>query len=115
MRYTIEKIDSVVVARIRGDMWGKFDDTKLKAELKAQAEKNGERRFVIDFAGVSALNSTGIGIVVSSLTTIQRAGGKLRLCNLNQRVRATFEVTGISKMLSIFDSEELALTVRWPD
>ena len=114
MRYSIAKIDTVVVARIRGDMWGKFDDTKLKTDIKAKVEE-GERRFVIDFEGASALNSTGIGIVVSSLTTIQRSGGKLRLCNLNQRVKATFEITGIAKMLSIFDTAELALNVRWPD
>ena len=67
MRYAIEKTDDVVVARIHGDMWGKPEDRELKTELNALA-KQGERRFVIDFEGASAVSSTGIGIVVSSLT-----------------------------------------------
>jgi anti-anti-sigma factor len=113
MRYSIEKTDDVVVARIHGDMWGKPEDRELKTEMKALA-KQGERRFVIDFEGASAVSSTGIGIVVSSLTAIQGEGGRLRLCNLNQRVKATFEITGISKMVSIYDTVESALSTPWP-
>jgi len=113
MRYSIEKQDAVVVARIHGDMWGKSEDTGLKSEITALAEE-GMRRFIIDFEGISALNSTGIGIVISCLTSIQARGGRLRLCNLNKRVRSTFEITGVARMLSIYGSVESAATRPWP-
>jgi anti-anti-sigma factor len=113
MRYSIEKQDAVVVARIHGDMWGKAEDANLKTEFTTLAEQ-GERRFIIDFEGISALNSTGIGIIVSCLTAVQAEGARLRLCNLNQRIQSTFEITGVSKMLSIYGSVESAVTRPWP-
>ena len=114
MRYSIEKVGNAIVVHLTADMWGKIEDYQLKDEIAAQLEQ-GAKHFVFEFAGANAINSTGIGIVVSSLTAIQRAGGRLRLCNLNPRVNATFEITGIANILSIFDSYDAAVGVPWPE
>jgi anti-anti-sigma factor len=113
MPFSIDKTGDVVVARVRGDMWGKPEDTMLKGKIAVLAGE-GHHRFIIDFEGISALNSTGIGIVVSCLTTIQAHGGRLRLCNLNQRIRSTFEITGVAKMLSLYGTVDSARTRPWP-
>ncbi len=114
MRYSIEKVRDTIVVHLTADMWGKIEDYQLKDEIAAQLEQDG-KHFVLEFKGANAINSTGIGIVVSSLTAIQRAGGRLRLCNLNPRVNATFEITGIANILSIFDSYDSAVRVPWPE
>lgn len=114
MRYSIEKVKSAIVIHLTADMWGKIEDYQIKDEIAAQLEQGG-KHFVFEFGGTNAINSTGIGIVVSSLTAIQRAGGRLRLCNLNPRVNATFEITGIANILSIFDSYDSAIRVPWPE
>jgi anti-anti-sigma factor len=113
MAFSVDTEGSVVVARARGDMWGKPEDTGLKTEFASLAG-SGHRRFIIDFDGISAINSTGIGIVVSCLTEVQAEGGRLRLCNLNKRIRSTFEVTGLSKMLSFYGTVESAVARPWP-
>jgi len=95
-------------------MWGKIEDYQLKDEVAVQLDQGG-KHFIFEFSKSNAINSTGIGIVVSSLTAIQRAGGRLRLCNLNPRVNATFEITGIANILSIFDSYDSAVRVPWPE
>lgn len=113
MRYSIEQLDGVVVTRLHGHLWGKTEDLSLKEEVQAKAEE-GVRRFVIDFKDTSALNSTGIGIVISALTAIQAQGGRLRLTGMNSRIKATFEVTGVSRMLSIYETIEEAANTPWP-
>ena len=103
----------MVVVRLHGDLWGKPEDLSLKQRIQKRAQK-GARRFVIDFKEASALNSTGIGIVVSALTAIQAEGGRLRLTGMNSRIKTTFEITGISRMLSIYDTVEIAAETPWP-
>jgi anti-anti-sigma factor len=114
LRYSIEKDGEVIVVHLTADMWGKIEDYQIKDEIAAQLDQGG-KHFIFEFKGSNAINSTGIGIVVSSLTAIQRAGGRLRLCGLNPRVNATFEITGIANILSIFDSYDSAVRVPWPE
>lgn len=114
MRYTMEKMNEIIVIRLQADMWGKIEDYQVKDEVAAQLEQ-GARRFLFDLGEASAINSTGIGIVVSSMTAIQRAGGRLRICNMNPRVKATFQITGIAEILSIFDDVDSAIKVPWPE
>jgi anti-sigma B factor antagonist len=113
MAFSIEETGPVVVARLHGDMWGRPEDTHLKVKFASLAE-DGHHRFILDFEEISAINSTGIGVVVSCLTAVQAHGGRLRLCNLNQRLRSTFEVTGLSKMLSFYGTVESAVDRPWP-
>ena len=113
LRYAIEEQDQVVVVRLQGDLWGKPEDLSLKQRIEKRAKK-GARRFVIDFQEASALNSTGIGIVVSALTAIQAQGGRLRLTGMNSRIKSTFEITGISRMLSVYDTVKEAAETPWP-
>lgn len=113
MAFSVDTEGSVVVAEVRGDMWGKPEDTGLK-DVFASLAGQGRHRFIIDFQGISAINSTGIGVVVSCLTAVQAEGGRLRLCNMNKRIRSTFEVTGLSKMLSFYGTVESATVRPWP-
>ena len=109
MRYSIEKQGEVVVARILDHMWGMIEDYQLKEDLSALVG-DGSRRFVIDFAPTISVNSIGLGIIVASMVTIRHGGGKLRVSGMGERVRAAFDITGVSGIMDIRDSLEEALT-----
>ena len=109
MRYSIEKQDRIVVARILENMWGQIEDYQLKEDLSEEIKK-GRQKFVIDFAPTVSVNSIGIGIVVSSMVSIRHGGGRLRISGMRDRVRAAFDVTGVTGILDIHDTLEDALT-----
>ena len=54
-------------------------------------------------AGVGYVDSSGIGELVSSYTTINREGGQLKLLNLTQKME---DLLGITKLLPVFDTYE---------
>jgi anti-sigma B factor antagonist len=108
MRYSIEKQGEVEVARILDHMWGLIEDYQLKEDISALVG-DGSRKFAVDFAPTISVNSIGIGIIVASFVSIRHGGGKLRISGMGERVRAAFDVTGVSGILDIYDTLEEAL------
>ena len=103
--------------RIKGrvrllDLSGRFvlgdGDGRLKETITSLTEE-GHHEIVLNLAGVSYLDSCGVGELVASYTTVVRHGGQLKLVNLTRRVG---ELLATAKLLSVFevcDSEADAL------
>ena len=71
---------------------------KMKELLKA-----GHRNILINLASVTYIDSTGVGALVGSFTTIRNQGGQMKLSNLSQRVR---DILLVTKLLTVFDVYE---------
>ncbi len=65
--------------------------------------EEGKKKILLNLAGVSYVDSSGIGELVSSFTTINREGGQLKLLNLTQKIR---DLLAITKLLTVFDVYE---------
>jgi anti-sigma B factor antagonist len=63
----------------------------------------GKKKILLNLAGVSYVDSSGIGELVSSYTTINREGGQLKLLNLTQKIQ---DLLAITKLLTVFDTYE---------
>ena len=61
----------------------------------------GKKKILLNLARVSYVDSSGIGELVSSFTTINREGGQLKLLNLTQKIQ---DLLAITKLLTIFDT-----------
>jgi anti-anti-sigma factor len=54
----------------------------------------GHRRFVVNFAGVTRLDSAGLGAIVSASVMVQRRGGSLRIEGSSGQPGEALGVTG---------------------
>ncbi len=63
--------------------------------------EEGKKKILLNLAGVSYVDSSGIGELVSSFTTINREGGQLKLLNLTQKIQ---DLLAITKLLTVFDT-----------
>ena len=61
----------------------------------------GNKNILLNLGDVSYLDSSGIGELVSSFTTVSNQGGQLKLLNLTQKLE---ELLAITKLLTVFDS-----------
>ena len=80
--------------------------SSTSGELKAAARAAlGESKTVVlDFTQVSYLDSSGLGTVVGLYVTAKSQGRKLKLVNLNQRIR---ELMSITRLASLFEGDEM--------
>lgn len=63
--------------------------------------KNGKSKILLNLGDVNYVDSSGVGELVSSYTTVTNAGGQLKLLNLTKKLR---ELLAITKLLTVFDT-----------
>jgi anti-sigma B factor antagonist len=74
-----------------------------------QIVADGKTKLVMDFQEVNYLNSMGLGVVAATLKKVKKSKGDLKLINLSPAVQELFELTRLTKVFEIFDSEEEAV------
>lgn len=88
------------------DMSGKITigegSVALRAAIRRLLEE-GKKRILLNLGGVSYVDSSGIGELVSSYTAINKEGGQLKLLNLTQKIK---DLLTITKLLTVFDTYE---------
>lgn len=70
---------------------------------------DGDPCLVLDLEGLDFLDSTGLGTIISALKRARTHEGDLRIVCTQARIRRLFEITGLDKALSLFDSVDTAL------
>lgn len=69
---------------------------------------------LINMAGVTDIDAHGIGSLVSSLTTLERHGGKMAIVAPRARVRQLLALTKLDTVFTIYDSEREAFIRNRP-
>ena len=59
----------------------------------------------INIAAVPMIDSSGIGVLVRSLTTAKRRGGNLKLVNPSKLALQTLKIVGLVNLFEIFNDE----------
>ncbi len=80
-------------------------------EFKKRIEKEIEhdKYIVLDLNKVTFIDSSGLGVFLSCLKTLQQKGGELKICNITKPVRLLFELVRLHQIIDIFNSTEEAL------
>ncbi|MGH9898110.1 MAG: STAS domain-containing protein [Pyrinomonadaceae bacterium] len=63
----------------------------------------GKKKILLNLARVGYVDSSGIGELVSSFTSVKNAGGQLKLLGLTQKIK---DLLTITKLLTVFDTYE---------
>lgn len=90
------EVDVATVPRLREQLHG----------LVAQ----GSTKIVVDLDSVDFLDSTGLGVLVGALKRVRSNDGELSLVCTQPRIRKVFEVTGLTKVFSLYDSVDEAVS-----
>lgn len=71
--------------------------------------KTNEKKLLLNFNHVPYLDSTGLGEVVRSYTTLKKEGGVVKIVNLTQKVRDLLSVTKLITVFETFEDENKAV------
>ena len=76
-------------------------DSSTAPKLEAQLDVTGVREIVVDFTECPYISSAGIRILLMAHRRMAATGGKFIARNLSPTVREVFDLTGISRVISI--------------
>jgi anti-sigma B factor antagonist len=108
MKLSSRQVGDVVVLEPKGKIMGGPDATLLHDQLH-DLIKEGKKSVVIDLAKVDWMNSTGLGILISGLTTLRNNGGELKLANVTEKIQSLLTITKLITVFENFESVEEAV------
>jgi len=95
------------------DMDGKITIGEGSVALRSAIKRlldEGKKKVLLNLSGVGYIDSSGIGELVSSYTTIQvKGGGQLKLLNLTQKLQDLLTITKLLTVFDVYESEADAL------
>jgi anti-sigma B factor antagonist len=80
----------------------------LRGAIRRLIEE-GKKKILLNLGKVSYVDSSGIGELVSSFTTINREGGQLKLLNLSQKIQDLMTITKLHTVFDVYDDETTGL------
>jgi len=85
------------------------EDTLSIRKTVGDLLQSGSREILLNFAEVSYIDSSGIGELVSTYTTVLNNGGRLKLLHLTKKIHQLLAITKLLTVFETFNNEETAL------
>jgi len=79
-------------------------------DLIKQALESGDRKFLLNMAAVSYMDSSGTGELVRSYVRVSSAGGEMKLLHVNGRIANLLQITKLRNIFEVFADEAIALS-----
>ncbi len=99
---------STLIALFTGELDHHFSEyarNKIERELLKATTHN----VVFDLTGLSFMDSSGIGVIVGRFVYVKKLGGRTAIVCKNQKIRRILEISGILKLMPVFEDLEHAL------
>lgn len=107
----IEEVENegtgVTVLAIKGDFWG-GGEWELHERVKNLIELE-KSNVVIDLSKIARVNSQGIGILVSCLTSLRNVGGNMKIAGANSNISSHLELLNLYTVVESYPSAESAV------
>jgi anti-sigma B factor antagonist len=99
----------VAVITPEGTLWGGDETSKLKETIDDLVQK-GNTKLVIDLGSVNHLNSTALGLLVSTHSNYAKRGGAVKLARVEKRINNILVITKLSMVFEVHENVEKALS-----
>ena len=106
MKIKTRMVNDVAVISLNGKLLG---GPPASDEIKNEVYRlldEGVRKFVFDLEGVSRMNSSGLGILISALSSIKNRGGEMKLAAVNETMEGVLVSTKLNTIFEIYGTAE---------
>ena len=108
LRIDERAVQGVTVLTLSGEITLDDGDLALGRRIDDLLAR-GYVKLIVDLAGVTYIDSSGVGMMVATLKQVQKEGGDMRLLRLTTRGQRMFSVLKLKTTFEIFDDEPGAL------
>ena len=105
MKATTRDVNGIAIIKVDGKITIGAGDQQLR-DVIANANSN---KILLDLSGVTTIDSSGIGELVGSYTTVTNKGGKLKLLHLPAKLNELLHVTQLITVFEVYENEQEAL------
>lgn len=103
-----EKNDIIIIDIEGGVTRATVADINLHQIVKEQLDR-GEKNILLNLEKVESIDSFGVGEILASYISTHNVGGMIKIVKLPVKYHIVFQVTMLSKILELFDTEDQAI------
>jgi anti-anti-sigma factor len=104
----IRTLDTMTIIDVHGPLASGQEDAALRKAIRAAFE-GGATTVILNMAGVPSIDSSGVAALASGHMTAANRGGRMKLCNLTQKLKDVFMVMRLHTVFEWYDTEEQAI------
>jgi stage II sporulation protein AA (anti-sigma F factor antagonist) len=93
-------------------MMGELDHhsaEEVRNKIDDRIDREKLNKLIIDFSGVTFMDSSGIGVIIGRYKKVALKKGSICIADVNEAVRKVFELSGMFKIVKVFDKIEDAI------
>ena len=104
MKIETRTINGVTVLDVSGKITLAEGSVDIRKSVRDLLD-SGRNQILLNLGDVKYIDSSGIGELVSSFTSVTNKGGKLKLLNLTLKIRVLLAITKLLTVFECFDDE----------
>lgn len=98
-----------LVVRLEGEL-DHHTAERVREQVEAELDRGLTENLVINLEGLQFMDSSGLGVILGRYKRVTQNGGRMALCSVNDQLMKLFEMSGMMKILRIYQTESQALT-----
>jgi anti-sigma B factor antagonist len=103
MHLTEKMREDVAVVYLRGDLLDENDEVVIQQKIRSLATDE-IKKVVFDLGMVNRINSKGLSILISSIDTMHKNGGELRLARIDKNVHDLLTITNLIRVFGTYET-----------
>ncbi|WP_223066583.1 anti-sigma F factor antagonist [Paenibacillus caui] len=104
----MEQHRDTLIVRLSGELDHHAADG-VRMRLDEEIARGRCRHLVLSLESLQFMDSSGIGVILGRYKLIKHKGGQMVVCHVNAPVYRLFEMSGLFKIMPIYENEHDAL------
>lgn len=109
LQISIRESDDVTILDLRGRSTIDGGESELLESHLQKLIASGARKLLLNLAGLTQVDSSGLGVIVGTCASLRRQGGDLRVLRPTGLVLEVFRVLRLLEAIPSFEDEAQAL------
>ena len=108
MYIEFKSVDDKLIAYLAGEL-DHHSAEEVRCKIDDTLDRGQFRKLIMDFSTVTFMDSSGIGVVIGRYKKLSFKNGTVYVTNVNKTIKKVFELSGMLKIIVLFDSVDQAL------
>ena len=108
MYLKFEKQENILIATLSGELDHNSAE-EVRVKIDDRIDRDNIEKVILDFSGVTFMDSSGIGAVLGRYKKLSNKGGALCITEPNKNVNRIFELAGLYKVIKNYNTVDEAV------
>ena len=100
MNVIIDTEENTVIARLSGEV-DHHNAKSIRDDIDLAIDRHHPTRLILDFDGVTFMDSSGIGLVIGRYNSIKQYGGTVIIENTGSQIKKVMRLAGLDRLAVI--------------